>query len=98
MIRGVARYVKSDQPSRRTVSPMKQKTYSMLGDDGEEEEDHDNTDNDGVEIKPRRDFRHKTSDSGNDTGEVRHVRVALVVMPHRFHTSFADLPRRHTPK
>ena len=63
MIRGVARYVNGPSFSRDQEIANEAEDMFMLGGDETDEEDH------GDEIKPGPDFRRKTSDSGNDTGE-----------------------------
>src|SRR5271167_387848 len=64
MIHGAARYVNGDQSSSRAQNLANQaEDMFMLGDDEEDEEDNE------AEIKPRSNFRHDTSDSGNETGE-----------------------------
>jgi hypothetical protein len=60
MIRGVARYVNGPTYSRRQEIANEAEDMFMLG--GDETDD-------GDDIKPRPDFRRKSSDSGNGTGD-----------------------------
>jgi len=66
MIRGVARYVNGDPRSRQLADQAED--MFMLGDDIDTDAEEDDP-NDENEIKRRPDFRRKSSDSGNGTGE-----------------------------
>jgi len=65
MIRGVARYVNGD-PRSGIIADQAEDMF-MLGDDQEDDEEDEPTDE--TEMKRRPDFRRKSSDSGNGTGE-----------------------------